>query len=261
MIQNYKTPNNFKNFSLFNSNQLPWIYGFSFLKVLTVLLNKKNIIVTKKSLNIVSNKIFLNLELFFLTSKISILRKRLGLFKNFRNNRLFYAFIFKQFKVLRINCILLNFTIINVKIKKSNVFFFFNKLKKLGLFLFSRRLSFFLDFIKILSLFSNSQISAHIFLVFLQKIFKNLTKKNHNQFLSFLKFCFTLLIRDGKNSNSIKGIKFIINGKLKGKSRASSMLILVGNVSTQTVASKIDFSKTPVYTVYGVFGLKIWVSY
>jgi len=65
MIQTYKIPNNFKNFSLFNSNTISWLYGFSFLKNLTVLLNKKNIIITKKNLNIASNSFFLNLELFF----------------------------------------------------------------------------------------------------------------------------------------------------------------------------------------------------
>ena len=127
--------------------------------------------------------------------------------------------------------------------------------------MFSRRFSFFLDFIKILSLFSTSQISAQIFLLFLQKIFKNLTKKTHNQFLSFLKTCFTLLIYGLKSTNSIKGIKLLINGKLKGKPRSDSTLILVGNVSNQTLDSKIDFSKIHVYTVYGVFGLKLWVSY
>lgn len=261
MIQTYKISNNFKNFSLLNSNTLSWVHGFSFLKSLTVLLNKKNIIITKKNLNIVSNSFFLNLELFFLTSKLSSLRKKLGFLKSFKNNNIFNTFLFKQFKILRINSIFLNFSIINFKIKKQEVFFFFNKLKKSGLFLFSRRFSFFLDFIKVLSLFSNSQISAKIFLVFLQKIFKNLTKKNHNQFLSFLKTCFVLLVVRLKKTNSIKGIKLLINGKLKGKPRSSSTLILVGNISTQTLDSKIDFSKIHVYTVYGVFGLKLWVSY
>jgi len=48
MIQTYKISNNLKNFSLLNSNTLSWVHGFSFLKSLTVLLNKKNIIITKK---------------------------------------------------------------------------------------------------------------------------------------------------------------------------------------------------------------------
>jgi hypothetical protein len=261
MIQTYKISNKFKNFSLFNSNKFSWIYGFSFLKTLNVLLNKKNIIVTKKTLNIVSNSFFLDLELFFLTNKISIFRKKLLLLNDIKNNSIISTFFFKQFKLFKINSIFFNFNVLNLKIKKSIVFFFFKKLKKSGPLLFSRRFSFFLDFIKILSLFSTSQISAHIFLLFLQKIFKNLTKKNHNQFLSFLKTCFTLLIYGLKSSNSIKGIKLLINGKLKGKPRSDSTLILVGNVSNQTLDSKIDFSKIHVYTVYGVFGLKLWVSY
>jgi hypothetical protein len=261
MIQTYKISNKFKNFSLFNSNKFSWIYGFSFLKTLSVLLNKKNIIITKKNLNIVSNSFFLDLELFFLTNKISVFRKKLALLNDINNNSIISNFFFKQFKLLKINSIFFTFNVLNLKIKKSIVFFFFKKLKKSGSLLFSRRFSFFLDFIKILSLFSTSQISAQIFLVFLQKIFKNLTKKTHNQFLSFLKTCFTLLIYGLKSTNSIKGIKLLINGKLKGKPRSDSTLILVGNVSNQTLDSKIDFSKIHVYTVYGVFGLKLWVSY
>ena len=55
--------------------------------------------------------------------------------------------------------------------------------------------------------------------------------------MSFLKTCFTLLIYGLKSTNSIKGIKLLINGKLKGKPRSDSTLILVGNVSNQTLDS------------------------
>ena len=53
----------------------------------------------------------------------------------------------------------------------------------------------------------------------------------------------------------------MINGKLKGKLRASSLKILVGKIGTQTISSEIDFSKVHVYTIYGCFGIKIWVNY
>lgn len=79
--------------------------------------------------------------------------------------------------------------------------------------------------------------------------------------MSFLKTCFILLTVNSKRKNSIKGLKLVISGKLKGKPRSSSTLLLVGNISSQTLDSKIDFSKTHVYTIYGVFGLKLWVSY
>ena len=266
MIQNYKIPNKFKNFSLFNANSILWTYGFLFLKNLELLLNKKNIIVVKKNLNIVSNKMLLNLELFYLTNKVSFFRKKLFLNSSAFNTIDFVNFFLKQFKIFKINTIILNLNILNFKVNKKILYFAFNKLKKIVPFLFSRRFTLFLDFIKILSLFAKVKIPSKIFLFFLQKILKNLTKKQHSQFISFIKTCFTIIIYDLKKlnyikSNSIKGIKLIINGKLKGKTRSSSHLILIGNISTQTIDSKIDYSKTHVYTLYGVFGFKIWVSY
>lgn len=265
MIQNYNVPNKLKKFSLFNSNSILWVYGFSFLKNLEVLLSKKNIIITNNNLNIVSNVLFLDLDIFFLTNKVSVFRKKLSLINKSLNNNFFLNFILKQFKMFSINSVVFNFSIINFRIKKETSFFFFKKLKRFIPLLFNRRFNLFIDFIKIISLFSNSQASAKVFLFFLQKIFKNLTKKQHNQFLSFLKFCFHVLIYDLNNSKvvttPIKGIKLIINGKLKGKTRASSSTILVGQISTQTFNSKIDYSKAHIYTLYGVFGIKVWVSY
>jgi hypothetical protein len=265
MIQNYNIKNKFKTFSLLNSSSILWTYGFSFLKSIEVLLFKKNIIVTKKNLHIISNTLFLDLELFFLTNKISKFRKKLNLNSLDLNKNTFLNFIIKQFTLFKINTITFDFKIINFKNKKAILFYFFKKFKKVIPTLFNRRFTLFIDFIKIFSLLSMGQISSKIFLLFLQKIFKNLTKKQHSQFLSFLKLCFKVLIYDFKKlqytTTSIKGIKLIISGKLKGKPRSSSSLILVGNVSTQTFNSKIDYSKIHVYTLYGVFGIKIWISY
>jgi hypothetical protein len=265
MIQNYNIQDKFKTFSLLNSNAILWIYGFSFLKSLEVLLLKKNIVLVRKDLSLVSNTLFLDLEIFFLTNKISKFRKKLNLESLKVDNSNFIKFILKQFKKFKINTISLKSNNINFKNKKIILFYFFRKFKKVIPTLFNRRFTLFIDFIKIFSLFSNSQIPSKIFLLFLQKIFKNLTKKQHNQFIAFLKLCFKTLIYDFKKlkyiNSSIKGIKLIISGKLKGKPRSSSSSILIGNVSNQTFDSKIDYSKIHVYTLYGVFGIKIWVSY
>ena len=273
MIQDYKIFNKFKQFSFFNSNPVLWLYGFSFLNNIELLLKQKSIIIIKKSFNIVSNTIFINLELFFLTSKTSDLRKNLQKaiditssinFKKFDN--LFFNFIFKQFKFFKVNTISLNLSVLNFKIDKQNLRFVFKKFKKAIPLLFSRRFNLFLDFVKIFCLLSRVNISSQKFLFFLQKIFKNLTKRQHMQFLSFMKLCFNLLIYDTKNFSNqkiscIKGIKLLVNGKLRGKPRASSYTLIVGKMSTQTINSKIDYSKTHVYTLYGVFGFKLWICY
>ena len=84
-------------------------------------------------------------------------------------------------------------------------------------------------------------------------------------FIAFLKNLAKILVTDLSRvpflnkTNRIKGVKFLINGKLKGKTRANSILIVKGLVPAQTISANIDFSKTHVFTVYGVFGFKIWI--
>ena len=263
MIQNYNTPCKFKTFNFFNKQTFLWSYGFAFFKNFEKLLNKKNILITNSNINIISNKIYFNLDLFYLTSKISKFRKKMSLKLDDNSNKNnFLNFIITQFKTFKTNIIIFKLNIINAKIKKKSIFLIFKKLKRFTNIIFVRRFNLFIDFLKILSLLLDFKISAKIFLIFLQRTFKNLTKKQHNQFLSFLKICFNLLIYDLKSftKHPLKGIKLIINGKLKGKPRANSTCILVGNVSNQTLSSNIDYSKIHVYTLYGVFGLKIWIS-
>ena len=57
---------------------------------------------------------------------------------------------------------------------------------------------------------------------------------------------------------SLAGLKFLLSGRIRGKSRSSSTLIQLGNVPTQTIIKKIDFASSHVYTLYGVFGIKMW---
>lgn len=62
------------------------------------------------------------------------------------------------------------------------------------------------------------------------------------------------------NKQTISGIKFIINGKLKGKTRSKSFNQVFGAVPIQTLKCNIEYAKSHAFTIYGVFGIKIWVS-
>jgi ribosomal protein S3 len=61
-------------------------------------------------------------------------------------------------------------------------------------------------------------------------------------------------------NSSIKGMKLLINGKLKGKSRASSVIVNHGGVANQTIITDIDFAITHIYTRLGAFGMRIWIQ-
>jgi len=99
----------------------------------------------------------------------------------------------------------------------------------------------------------------------LGQIFKVLPKKTHNRFLVFLELVFKFLLIKKLSSkrniffSTIKGIKFIVNGKIRGKMRSSSKCISVGTIPIQSLNKNIEFSKTHVYTLYGAFGFQIWL--
>nr|YP_009668686.1 ribosomal protein S3 [Adenia mannii]QCW93430.1 ribosomal protein S3 [Adenia mannii] len=56
-----------------------------------------------------------------------------------------------------------------------------------------------------------------------------------------------------------KGIKVQIAGRLGGKEIARVEWIREGRVPLQTLRAKIDYCSYPVRTIYGVFGIKIWI--
>lgn len=144
---------------------------------------------------------------------------------------------------------------------------FNNNLNKFKRALFSRRLNLYYDFIKICSLFATKKITAEIFCNSLGIIFRFLQKRSHGKFLAFVKIVIATLIKPSKFSDAekiptaIAGIKMRMNGKLKGKLRASSFSWSSGKISQQTVKADADYSLTHIKTVYGCFGLKVWVNY
>jgi len=106
---------------------------------------------------------------------------------------------------------------------------------------------------------NKKKIKTDVLLFLLGQIFKILPKRKHNIFLIFLKVLFTSLINNVSTKNSILGLKFIVNGRLKGKPRSTSAIILVGLVPVQSLSKDIDFAKLHVNTILGVFGFQLWV--
>jgi ribosomal protein S3 len=82
-----------------------------------------------------------------------------------------------------------------------------------------------------------------MFLIFSQILFSSFISK-------------TTTLAEGKQ---ILGVKFLINGRLKGKPRSNATTLLVGSVPVQSLEKDIQFSKLHVNTIYGVFGFQIWV--
>jgi len=139
-------------------------------------------------------------------------------------------------------------------------------LKRDGLKLFPRRFKFFLDFIQISVLFLKQKIQANFLIKIFAEIFRILQKKMHSKFFNFISKYFKLLISESgssfnklKKNFNLKGIKIAINGKLKGKPRSSNYIHTAGSVPIQTINYNIEYAKTHAFTIYGVFGIKLWV--
>jgi len=154
----------------------------------------------------------------------------------------------------------LDINIILQQINNKNLFLrFYHKTKFLkSIIIKLRKYSnslFFKESLNILSIVITKKNSAKLIAEFLAFQFSVI--KKHNYFLNFLKRALILLVTS--NFSSIQGLKVLIKGRLNGKLRAKSRLLLIGKIPLQTINSKISYSTSVSYSLYGTFGFKIWI--
>jgi hypothetical protein len=261
------------NLNLKKKNSKLFLYGFKLLELLNTLFFTKDVLLTHKTLNFVNNQCFYNLELFYRTKKIvgyknkkkSLIKKNNNLKTTFlTHNQTLHLFL-SQLKNLQSNLFVFNFTVLNNFIDKTVVLQIFRSFRSFFYVLFNRRFNLFVDFLKLTFLLYIDKIQVSTYLLILGQIFKVLPKKVHTRFLVFLELVFKFLITKTLFSkrnvffSTIKGIKFILNGKIRGKMRSSSKCISVGTIPIQSLDKNIEFSKAHVYTIYGAFGFQIWL--
>ena len=260
-----------------------FLYSFFFLKFLNFLFLKKKLFLTNSFFFFVENKIFLTCFLFFRVVRLSFFnkllkkqqkKKEIKKKKNIIILKKFKIFnkynklknIFNSFKFFKNNVIIFTFVNLNIFLKKNilkkKIIILFKYLKKSALLLFPRRFNFFLDFIQLSILFLENKIEIKFFISIICEIFRILQKKMHSRFFIFINNYFNFLLSNTLNNRSsisnLLGIKFCINGKLKGKTRSNNYTFVAGSVPIQSMNASIDFSKAHAFTIYGVFGIKIW---
>jgi hypothetical protein len=234
------------------------LISLNFIKNLNQSLKKKNILVLEEKLNVLNNASILKLSVFYKTSKISYYRRKIKVLnknKNFFLNRLFK----NSLKTVKNSINLIIIKNLNLYICKKRVKFFYFKIKNFVNILFLRRFNLFIDFVKMTSLFTQNQIGVQAYIRVLGEIFNRLQKNKHSKFIFLIKYLFKEIMLI-KNSN-VLGVKFILNGKIRGKEKASTLKFSLGQIPIQTIESAIKFSKIHVYTLYGVFGFKLWINY
>lgn len=255
------------NFIGNEKESIKFLHGLQFLRSFGQLLKRKNILLVESKLNFVSNQSYLDLTLFYKVAKLGNYKKKMSK----KSKSLNFAslgiirFLAKEFSLLKSNFIAMKLNVINKKANKRLVRLFYSKMRRFSGALFSRRFNFFVDFLKASSLFTEDYLSIQAYLHFLGQIFKALQKKTHSRFLLFVRTIFEIIIFDSKvkrisKRSNVKGLKFVINGKLKGKTRSSSACHQFGHVPNSCLTKNITFSKLHVYTLYGVFGLRAWTN-
>jgi len=260
-----------KNFTLANLDTKTFLYALQFLKHFEVLLHKKNIWLMKKTVLFSANNSYINLELFYRSVKITSYNRKGFVNTNLRQSLLLNQGLFslftKAFPLNPLKLLVFNSVALNKVINKKILSFIYNKTKHFKNSIFVRRFTLYVDFLKITTLLIQNKVSAEKYVFLLMHILKFLSKRIHARFLEFLKALFKIIVFDlpklaslqKVTNDKIAGLKFILNGKIKGKPRASVSTILEGSVPTQSFSTDIDFAKSHVYTLYGVFGIRIWI--
>lgn len=245
---------------LYRLNNIEFLYGFYFSNLLKILFNLRKVFITSLILNFSENKIYIDLDLFFRVAKVLFFKKAKFIKKLKTKKSLPF---FTSLNFLNKKIVVFNFKNINLKLKTKKIMLFnlFKSNKRYAFNIFPRRFNFFLDFLKLSILFKENNIKASFFITILSEIFRILQKKKHTKFLFFLDKYFKslILLNTPTNASSLLGIKFIISGKLKGKQRKSKSIINCGQIPIQSLHKQIDFAKLHAFTVYGTFGLKLWV--
>jgi hypothetical protein len=233
------------------------VFSFQLFRRLKELFLKKNFLLSRLQLDVINNSlVYLQIIGFVQTRKLSFFKKSLKKQKCFVNKKKdFRNLLISLFKNVSVN---FSIKILNQHINKRNLRFFFHSLKRFESLLFGRSFVTFIDFMKAIDLVGQRKMSLYPFVHLLGKVFSTLTKRKHSKFNVFVVHVFDLLLSKYKN---IKGIKMVLNGRLSGKTRASTVKITRGSSNLNSISADHYYVQTSIYTQYGAFGLKLWITY
>ena len=205
------------------------------------------------------NKIYKHFDIFYGTQKVSKYKRIYLSFKKKLLDKKHRVYKNKNSKIYISLNSYSKINILNRCLKKASLLYFYRNIRKWKYTLFPRTESLFYDFVKIINLTERSLIQPKVLLYVLGLIFKTLHKRKHARFIRFTKETFKKVVE--RKFSLVKGIKFIISGRLKGKPRSSISKFQVGRLTLNETNTKILSSQLHTYTLYGAFGMKLWIKY
>jgi len=211
----------------------------------------KNILKEKKE---TVNNLFIILQIVpikFLLKKNKISLKKLDEKKLIENNDLGFNFnklkkIIKKY--LKIENLIIDVKLINNKIiladhlRNSSIFYFFI-INQVRYILFILRQS--------------KNLSSLLLASFIKINLEN--RRNRKKHKYFLKIVRKFIIQNKDKLSILRGLKIVVAGRINGRNRSTKYTIEVGNMPLQTISIKKNYTFLPAYTMYGVFGIKVWI--
>jgi len=253
------------NIQLVTQNTKQWVSLFQFLNNITRLFFLKGILLQKYYVGVDTNTMSFDFDIYYQNSKMPLYKSKLTsktsktLLLYIKNESLMYLLKRYASKYF-FNTYVFNLKNLNKLVDKKVVSFLFEKLESFATSIFARRYNLFIDFLKLTSLFFDQKIDLNSYIKLWSKIFKNISKRLHTKFIVFVNTVFLNLIDySPKTKNQISGLKFIVAGRLRGKERSSTILLQLGRMPTQSLSKNVTFASCHSYTVYGSFGLKLWI--
>lgn len=201
----------------------------------------------------------INLDVFYRTKLLVDYRRRLKLIKFKKYLPKKFADNIKKNMFFKTNQVLVRLTCLNRLIDKDAVNLDHIFYKSYRVMLFLRNFDLWLDFIKATNLVATKHLESRIFLQLLGSLFKHLHKRKHNRFILFVSNLFDHLM--ATYANKIKGIKLKLSGRLLSKPRSSVVKIERGTLNLTCKNVNVDYNQMHVYTLYGAFGLKLYLNY
>lgn len=199
-----------------------------------------------------------HLPIFYRTKTLLRYRKKIKLSKNYQKNTPFQNYTNRLLKSKNLQ-IFTKFFCLNRLIDKKFIRQDYDFLKQYKNLLFVRNYNLWLDLIKTTNLLSLKKINVESYLYLLSSLFRYLNKRKHNRFILFISNLFEHILKI--YPSHVKGLKLIISGRLQSKPRSSIVKIEKGTLNLTSKKSNLLSSQMHVYTLYGAFGLKLYINY
>jgi hypothetical protein len=82
--------------------------------------------------------------------------------------------------------------------------------------------------------------------------------KKHNRFIRHINRIFSYFFKLKNVHAPIKGLKYIIRGRVNGAPRKKNRICSFGQIHNNTFTNTLDYTQIKRETRYGTFGLKMW---